>query len=66
MACLMAIVRYSPMPHKGDGMNGVNVEVTGGSRVMNGAMAQCRSIKDFSFQAYIYPQDDMSEIFGSS
>ena len=28
-------------------MNGVNLKATGGLRVMNGAMAQCRSIKDF-------------------
>lgn len=52
----MEIVRYSPMLHKGDGMNGVNLKATGGPRVMNGAMAQCRSIKDFSFQ------DDTSAI----
>jgi hypothetical protein len=32
-------------------MNGVNLKATGGLRVMNGAVAQCRSIKDFSFQA---------------
>jgi hypothetical protein len=32
-------------------MNGVNLKASGGSRVMNGAMAQGRSIKDFSFQA---------------
>jgi len=25
-------------------MNGVNLKATGGLRVMNGAMAQCRSI----------------------
>ena len=45
-------------------MNGVNLKATGGLRVMNGAMAQCRSIKDFSFQASTYPQDDMPTICG--
>ena len=47
----MEIVRYSPVLHKGDGMNGVNLKATGGLRVMNGAVAQFRSIKDLSFQA---------------
>jgi hypothetical protein len=42
--CLIEIVRSSPMLLKGDGMNGVNLEATGGLRVMNGTMAQCRSI----------------------
>jgi hypothetical protein len=60
----MEIVRYSPVPHKGDGMNGADLKATGGLRVMNGAMAQCRSIKDFSFQGSIYPQDDMLTICG--
>jgi hypothetical protein len=60
----MEIVRYSLMLHKGDGMNGVNLKATGGLRVMNGAMAQCRSIKDFSFQASTYPQDDTPAICG--
>jgi len=46
----MEIVRSSPMLLKGDGMNGVNLKATGGLRVMNGAMDQWRSIKDFSFQ----------------
>jgi hypothetical protein len=41
---LMEIVRSSPMLLKGYGMNGVNLEATGGLRVMNGVMDQCRSI----------------------
>jgi hypothetical protein len=40
----MKIVGPSPMLLKGNGMNGVNLEATGGLRVMNDAMSRCRSI----------------------
>lgn len=44
VSCLMKIVGPSPMLLKGNGMNGVNLEATGGLRVMNDAMSRGRSI----------------------